>query len=242
VSRILLAVVSAGLLASCGTKSAPADKDQIHKAATKPIEGYADIQFGESFNDVMAAHPASFEPYDIRQCYKNMPLAGCVLISQDETPPEIREGVPYKPTVRLNQTGKVTDVDLDYDRKGNISGADCRSIHERTLDWLARDYGSLYEEITPKAAQRFRTPAGNTYLDTAPAKDGNWVSTVLRTGVRGSDVHNQRYIELRTTYIITDGEPHCDVEAEFHEAPTVSRPDPFKAMDVEFGNDSDAGE
>jgi hypothetical protein len=236
-SRVLATVILAGLLASC-SKPAQVNKDHPQKPTTKPIDGYADIKFGESFNDVMVAHPADFEPYDIRQCYKNMPLAGCVLISQDETPPEIRDGVPYKQTVRLNQAGKVTDVDLDYDRKGNISGADCRSIHERTLDWLARDYGSLYEEITPKAAQRFRTPAGNTYLDTAAPKDGNWVSTVLRTGARGSDVHNQRYIELRTTYIITDGVPHCDVEAEFHDAPTVTRPDPFKAMDVEFGNDA----
>ena len=237
-SRVIAAVISASLLASC---SKPAHKDQTPTPTTKPIDGYADIKFGESFNDVMA-HPADFEPYDIRQCYKNMPLAGCVLISRDQTPPLIRDGVPYKPTVRLNQVGKVTDVDLDYDRKGDISGADCRSIHERTLDWLARDYGSFYEEITPKAALRFRTPASNTYLDTAPGKDGNWVRTVLRTGVRGSDVHNQRYIELRTTYIITDGEPHCDVEAEFHDAPTVSRPDPFKTMDVEFGNGSDARE
>jgi hypothetical protein len=241
VSRVLAAVISAGLLASC-SKPAQVNSEQRHKPAANTIDGYADIKFGESFNDVMAAHPADFEHYDIRQCYKNIPLAGCVLISEDEMPRQIRDGVPYKRTVRLNQTGKVTDVDLDYERKGNISGADCRSIHERTLDWLARDYGSFYEEITPNAAQRFRTPAGNNYLDTAPGEDGNWVSTVLRTGVRGSDVHKQRYIELRTTYVITDGEPHCDVKAEFHDAPSVSRPDPFRAADLELGNDSDAGE
>ena len=230
-SRVVAALVSASLLASCG-QSASANKEHVHKQDTKTIDGYADIKFGEAFNDLMDAHGAEFEPYDIKDCYKNMPLAGCVLISRNEMPPQIRDGVPYKLIARLNQLGKVTDVELEYERKGVISAAECRSIHERTIDWLTRDYGTVYEEITPPAAERFHTAGGNIYVDTVPAKDGNWVSSVLRTGVRGGDVHNQRYIELRTTYIITANEPHCQVSAEFSDAPNVTRPDPFRALDL----------
>jgi hypothetical protein len=238
-SRVLAGVVSVSLLASCGSQSGQANKAESAQPNANPIDGYGDIKFAESFTELMAAHGAGFEPYDIRECYKNMPLAGCVLISRNATPPQVRDGIPYTLTARLNQQGKVTDVELQYERKGVISVGECRSIHERTLDWLVRDYGNLYEEITPKAAERFRTPAGNTYLDTAPGKDGNWVSSILRTGVRGADVHNNRYIELRTTYIIAKGEPHCQVSAEFSDAPSVSRPDPFRAMDIEFGNGGD---
>jgi hypothetical protein len=211
------------------------NKEPIRKPEAKLIDGYTDIKFGETFNDLMAAHGPEFEPYDIRQCYKNMPLAGCVLIARDETPPGVREGIPYKQTVKLNQQGKVTDVELQYERKGVISVGECRSIHERTIDWLAHDYGQLHEEFTPKTAQQFRTPAGNTYLDTPAAKDGTWVSSVLRTGA-GAGVRMTRYVELRTTYEIPFGERHCDVSATFSDAPSVTRPDPFRAMDVEFGN------
>jgi hypothetical protein len=225
-SRILTAVISAGLLASCGPGSADVNTDeaQARKPTTKSIDGYADIKFGESFNDLMGSHRMEFHPYGIQECYKDMPLKGCLLMGREETPPQIRDGIPYELIVRLNQLGKVTDVKLKYEREGVISVSDCRSIHERTLDWLVRDYGNMYEEITPQAAKQFRTPAGNTYLDTGPNKDGNWVSSWLRTGVRGVDVRNTRYVELITTYIIIESGPTCRVSAEFKDAPSVPRP------------------
>jgi len=244
--RVLAAVVLAALLAGCGSKSAPAKTEQAgaEKPKTKPIDGYDDIKLGQSFNEVMAAHGEQFDPYYVRQCYKDLPINGCWLATpRDGAPFRMIDGIPYRLTVMLNKFDKVTDVELKYSREGNgINGDDCRSIHERTLDWVTRDYGKLYALGDQGKNKQFRTPAGNTYFSGVPDKSGSWVSFFVRTfnGVPSAEVmkkpigkwDNNRYVNLITTYIVAAGR-HCDVDVEFSEPMSVPRSDLMRATSLD---------
>lgn len=248
-----VALFCVALLTGCGSNSAPTKSEQAEasKPQTKPIDGYGDVKFGQSFNEVMAAYGQRFDAYYIRSCYKDLAINGCSLATTGDVPFQMIEGIPYRLTVQFNKFDKVTDVQLQYAREGSaINSDDCRSIHERTLDWLTRDYGKFYSPNYDPIARQFRTPAGNAYSSGVPNKEGSWVALFARTytGVPSPDVlkkplpkwDNRRYVQLFTTYIVAAGN-HCNVYAEFSEPGSVPRQDLMRATTLDDEDSSSTG-
>lgn len=247
-TRVVTGLIGMAILAGCNASPLPPKSEEagVGEPKVKPIDGYEDIKFGQGFNEVMAAHGGVFDPYYVRSCYKNLAINGCSLSTPRDGPPfQMIDGIPYRLTVRFNKFDKVTDIQLQYIREGSgINGDDCRSIHERTLDWLTRDYGKFYSpNYDLKGAKLSRTPAGNTYFTGPQDESGSWVSIFARTyaGVPSPEVlkkpltkwDGRRYAESFTTFIVASGN-HCEVQAEFSEPESVPREDLMRAADLVF--------
>src|SRR3546814_14271324 len=66
------------------------------------------------------------------------------------------DGIPYTLALSFNRFDKLTDISLKYEREmiddpdQTMSLEDCRAIHERTADWLVKDFGA-FEQKEEKA-------------------------------------------------------------------------------------------
>lgn len=231
-------IVCAAILTGCGSNAGPGNGTEppgADNAPAKQIEGYADIKFGLTFTEVVADHSSRLSSYSLSECLKDLPIKGCFLSNGSESSPfQIREGIPYFLNLSFNKFDKLTDIGLVYDREGGISRADCLSIHERTLDWLARDYGKLYAPTYDPDVEAQLTPNGNRYLVGGSGKP-NFVTMPMRTfpmkptaAVLKKPItkwDGNRYVSLLSWYIVTDGEPHCRVTVDFSEPDSVLRRD-----------------
>lgn len=241
----LISVIALALLLPGCRKSAEGSlkRQEAAKVATKPIDGYSAVKLGQSFNEVMAELGVSAEPLEIKQCYKDLPVDGCSLGTQIRGAPfQIRDGIPYRLDAEINKFDHVTDVNLRYSREGDIKSDECRSIHERTLDWLAGDYGPLIFADLQGKRRSFRTTGGHSYMTDVPDESGSWVTSAGRTfsGTMTPEImkrpivrwDGRRYVSLMTTYIVVN-KPECDVFVSFSEPASVPRPDLMRSLSSE---------
>lgn len=232
----VIALCSASILTGCGSGAATSNETEQPAAETpaaKPLEGYAGIKFGSSFTEAVADHSGQLSSYALSECLKDLPIKGCFLSNgSDSSHFQIREGIPYYLNLSFNKFDKLTDIALVYDREGGISRSDCLSIHERTLDWLVREYGKLYAPSYDPDVKPQSTPAGNRYLISGSGKpdfvtmpmrtlSAQPTAAVLKKPITKWD--RNRYVSLLSWYIVTDGEPHCRVTVDFSEPESVPR-------------------
>lgn len=238
-SRILtLGIVAAAssMLASCGSGADAQSSDNTHNAGGTPqeIDGYAGIKFGASLNEALATFDVRlFNPAGLSDCLKDLPLKGCFLSGDREaTPFQIKDGIPYRLTLSFNRLDKLTDIDLNYDREGDISRDQCLEMHERTLDWMVREYGAMRAASSKEGSDEARTtPAKNPYF-VGTGKDGFFVTRPMRTAANIEPVvadqpitkwDNRRYTSLLTHFLVVDGKPMCGVNVSFSEPESVER-------------------
>src|SRR3546814_2649716 len=68
----------------------------------------------------------------------------------------------------FNRFDKLTDISLKYEREmiddpdQKMSLEDCRAIHERTADWLVKDFGA-FEQKKEKGVEIVKTAKGSEY-------------------------------------------------------------------------------
>lgn len=204
-----------------------------------PLKGYEGIEFGSSFNDALGSLGGDlFNSAAVSDCFRDLPLRGCYLSRNTEGRPyQIKDGIPYTLSLSFNRFDRLTDIGLKYDREGEISRADCLGIHERTLDWVTREFGPLrfhHQGVEPNIEQERRgTSAGNLYevgstanrfFVTAPMRTS---SATMEPGQERRPIpewDNERYVSLISTFIIVDGTPICSVNVDFREPASVERP------------------
>jgi len=238
-SKILaLGIVAAAssILAACGSGADAQGSGNTQNAADPPqeINGYAGIEFGTSLNEALATLDVRlFNPAGLRDCLKDLPLKGCFLSGDSEAAPfQIKDGIPYRLTLSFNRLDKLTDVDLNYDREGDISRDQCLEMHERTLDWMVREYGDMRAASSQEGPDEARTsPAKNSYF-VGTGKDGFFVTRPMRTAANVEPTvaeqpitkwDNRRYASLLTYFIVVDGKPMCGVNVSFSEPESVER-------------------
>ncbi|HQS98606.1 MAG: hypothetical protein B7X90_14970 [Novosphingobium sp. 17-62-19] len=238
-SKILALGIAAGassILTACGSGADAQGSGSTQNAADnqQEIEGYAGIKFGTSLNEALASLEVRlFNPASLNECLKDLPLKGCFLSGDREAAPfQIKDGIPYRITLSFNRLDKLTDVDLNYDRDGDISRDQCLEMHERTLDWMVREYGTMRASFSQEGPDEARTtPAKNSYY-VGSEKDGFLVTRPMRTAAKAEpNVANQpitkwdnrRYASLLTHFIVVDGKPMCGVNVSFSEPESVER-------------------
>jgi hypothetical protein len=218
-----------------GCDAAPSANENTTQPSHEPLKGYANLKFGSTLMEALGETGTErFNAYGLKECLDDMPLKGCFLSPDSDAAPFLIEaGIPYKLGLDFNKFDKLTDIRLSYDREGNITFDECLSLHERTLDWLTKQYGQLRESINPKEkTEQRKTPAGNTY-SLWRSEDGHFGTSFMRTApatlpdsVRQKPTpewDNERYLDLFSHYLVMDGKSICSIGFEFKEPKSVER-------------------
>jgi len=231
-----IGVVAGLILTACGSGAGQKDggNEQNLSNRYQEINGYAGIEFGTSLSEALGNLDVRlFNSVGLSECLKDLPLKGCFLSGDREAAPfQIKDGIPYRLTLSFNRLDKLTDIDLSYDREGDISRDQCIEMHERTLDWMAREYGEMQAPSTQERLNEARrTPANNSYfIEIGDA--GSFVTRPMRTTQNAKTAaadqpitkwDNRRYASLLTYFIIVDGKPMCGVNVSFREPESVER-------------------
>ncbi len=232
------AVAVISLLTLACEKPLTAESGDGHRASTttQPLEGYGTIKFGSTFQEAISAVGADlFNSVSVSECFKDLPLKGCYLSrNSDAQPYRIIEGIPYTLSLSFNRFDKLTDIGMNYDREKDISQSDCLNLHERTLDWLAKEYGQFrFPTKQKEQIQRLVTPARNVY-EVWTNSNGSAITSPMRTVSSSTPTaleeqpivkwDSKRYVSLLTTFIVVGGSPICSVNVDFSEPVSVERP------------------
>ena len=126
----------------------------------------------------------------------------------------------------IKKHNKLTDVGLRYQRSTSedpdqrVSEQDCLAVHDRTVDWVSREFRQLDApyanggETKPNA----NTKAGNPYHLSNQGPE----MAFLASGRAEMDAG--RYITVMSHYIVLDGESiSCDVGVDFSDADNIER-------------------
>ena len=229
------ALVIALAISACNATS-PTGANEVGTGETKgrSIEGYGDLKFGATFTDATAQVGSDrFNPVALRECLDDLPLKGCFLSPDTDAAPFVIEGgIPFQLTLSFNKFDRLTDIELSYSKEGEVSREECLSLHERTLDWLTRQYGKFYYSPTNEPATTRKTSDGNTY-SVGGTRPGFFVTLPARAmpsppsaGVRTKPIpfwNDERYVSLLSHFIISGGTPNCAVSVSFSEPEKVER-------------------
>jgi hypothetical protein len=214
-------VLALWLITACNQQTS--NDAQKAEAPAKPrgVSGYGDLKFGMSFDEAMALTSASmFNPYSLKGCLSERPIRGCTLHpDSDLTAFETVAGIPYGLGLAFNRFDKLTDVDLEFKRRDEekILKDDCQQIHERTLDWVAKEYGPFGKPRNPedaKQAKMIRTKSGTPYY-AVPSVDNN--ATLVN--MAPVDFSDGTSVIVVGTYILGI----CDISVSFRDRKDVER-------------------
>lgn len=240
IERALL-ILALAALASCG-HSENANNSAVNAQADRPpVAGFNDLRLGMQYQEALAlAGVERFNPVSLAECPRRLPLRGCFLPprSRETAPYEIREGIPYDLLLSFNRFGRLTDIDLEYQRETGITPEECLSLHSRTLDWLTRDYGPFQAQTVrpgPRAGgaqlRRIHTPGGIPF-DVSIFPGGDFVTPPTRQANGAVDRQrpitqwdNRRYVSLLSSFIVVNGTPHCSVGVSIQEPASVPHAD-----------------
>lgn len=218
--KAIATLVLATAIISCSQQG---DAQQVPDMP-KEISGYGDLEFGMSFNDAMAVVDVSlFSPLSMRGCRASLAIRGCHLLPDSNlTAFETHGGIPYGLTLSFNRFDQLTDVSLKYVRRAinspdeRMELSDCQAILERTIDWVASEYGPFDppdgdgDDLTS-----IKTPHGRDYqlFET----DGSFVS------ITQHEFPNERSISLVSSYIVTGNNPSCEIDLQFRDSDQIER-------------------
>lgn len=189
--RHLLAFLAVASAASAAGSAVP----------SAPVTGYGGLALNSSFEEALAkVGQAPFGADQVDQCLNAMPLKGCILIWASRLVPfERKNGVPYGLHLSFSRWGRLTSIDLVFWRSAGITRSQCLEMHNRSAEWVARDYGPLYDDLPPGAG----TLVGKSEL----AIDVSTIPRVEGAGARPASRHN--YVAIDTMYL--GGECRVDV-------------------------------
>src|SRR3546814_9646398 len=98
----------------------------------------------------------------------------------------------------------------DPDQKMSLE--DCRAIHERTADWLVKDFGA-FEQKKEKGVEIVKTAKGSEY---SYYLDGTTFIASFQ-----KNLSDKRRILLVSHYMVLGSNTTCSIGAEFSEPDTV---------------------
>lgn len=246
-----VAALAAVLLAACDGPSIENNpRENAAHASRKSIEGYGDLKFGTTLMQTIEVTGSErFNSYGLKKCLEDLPLKGCFLSPDSDAAPYLIEAaIPYKLGLDFNKFDKLTDISLSYDREGRISFDECRSLHERTVDWVASRYGQqLPHNSRKETLEERRTPAENVYL-LWRSRDGHFVTAPSRTAAANLAANvqrkpimqwdNERYVSLLSHFIVVNGNPMCHIGIEFSEPQSVERRPTMEETATSFSAES----
>lgn len=186
---------------------------------------------GSTFDEAMlVASPSDFNPYGLKECLEDLPIRGCFLSPENELTIFRRvRGIPYGLQLEFNKLDALTDITLKFVRRrtydeelnpvpATIKKSECSDIMERTIDWVAAEYGSI-ATVRPKAAEMraTKTAKGNAYWIDSSADGSGFVA------LGEAPMKSGRSVKLFASFLVLNGDPDCSVSVSFNDADTVMR-------------------
>jgi hypothetical protein len=169
------------------------------------------------------APPDLFNPVGLADCLSNMATTGCYLHPRDRTSLfQAKAGIPYSVKLDFSKSNQLYIISLGYDGLDKITGDQCLEIYERSLDWVAAEYGTLVNNNRLKA-ENFEdhvTPGGHRHR-IALNPSGDFVGSMERR------FSGNRIVSPIVYYIEGRGEPSCWVDVEFRDDSIEPRPPPI---------------
>lgn len=220
---IITATGLALALSACGSTSpaATAQEEAKVSAPNASIDGFGDLKFGMSFAEATALVGIdSLNPVAVKECRIELAVHGCLAMPDTSLSTYITiDGVPYGAGLSFNRFDKLTDISLVYKREEimdpdeRMTLDDCKAIHERTVDWLYRDYWS-FDLNREKGVETVKTAKGNAY--SAHNSDETFLGTIQK------DLQDKRRVSLITFYMAGDSTA-CRVDVSFADLQSVER-------------------
>lgn len=221
--RCIFLIASAISLISC------AQNQTQEPPAPKELKGYADLNFGASFEEALAvAGSSAFNAYGISKCSEEIPIRGCLLTGDESSVFRRIDGIPYRLQLAFNKFGTLTDISLEFVRRStynedndripaSITAGECRDIIERTVDWVSRDFSKIQVRDGDGSTESkiLSTAAGNKYRHSGSA------NSFLVEGF--IPFKSGREIFLLSHFLTVDGEPDCSVDISFQESDRIPR-------------------
>lgn len=192
-------------------------------ATSTQLDGYANLKFGSGWTENVASTGLDlFDSARLQSCQIDLPVRGCLLLPRDNlTTFRSIGGIPYGLGLAFNRFDKLTDIHLKFSRDETesqdekISSSDCLTIHERTLDWLTKDYG-IFLNKNELREKNYKTKDGNIY-STRKSKFGNFLTILRKNFSDGREI-------FLLSYYVTVGSNHiCNIDINFSEVASVER-------------------
>lgn len=207
------------------------------KAEPAELPGYDELKFGQDFLTAISRGGISqFSPYSLSKCRSHLALRGCVARPANNIDARYHlDGVPFGLSLSFNRFDKLTDIELVFERdtmdspSESVTVRECRTIHERALDWATKTYGSFKtrSKAEPEKQTSAQTIAGTNY--SYYSSDGKSFVADARRAFSGG-----RSIVILSHFIPTEGNSNCRVGISFSDKDSVERwslsPDEEAAM------------
>ncbi len=213
-----LALIAMLLLAGC---------DKLATAAKDPFDGYAGLKFGASLNEALALYPPDlFNPVGLRDCLNDLPIRGCFLPPRSGlSTATSRDGIGYAIQLAFNKYDKLTDITLSFQRETSeeesqfMKKEDCAAITERTVDWLATEFGKPDNKQALGDTGKINTTSKGNEFQISDT-DGNYFA------YGSTELGDDRRVRLLTAYIKLDRDStSCRIDIEFADADKIERLD-----------------
>jgi hypothetical protein len=206
-------------LAACGS-TAPAA--QSESAKPSGIDGYGNLKFGMSFAEATGLTGLSrFNSAAVKGCMIELAVRGCYLTPGDNLTSYVSvDGVPYTLALSFNRYDKLTDISLKYQREmiedpdQKMSFEDCKAIHERTADWLVKEFGQ-FDQKKEDGVEILKTAKGSEY---SFYRNGTTFIASFQ-----KKLPDKRRVSLISHYMVLDPETNCSIDVQFAEPETVER-------------------
>ena len=213
------------IMLSCSASEAPIEEQKI-------IEGISGVNLGTNFEELIGTVDFSeFNPVAVTECLRDIATEGCYLSPvDDDTIFMLKNNIPYNVSLSINKLGKVTDINIGYNREGSITRADCISVFERTLDWATQEYGQFapakFEEPPTEKATFLSPTKQKYYIENGDAETAISLpmSTRLPAQQKAITDYTKQYSWTLLTFITVAEKPICRITLALAEPDDVERP------------------
>lgn len=213
-------MLAALLSGACHPSGTEASKTPTQAA----IAGYGNLKFGMSLTEALSLTGSShFNPAGILGCAKDLAIRGCTLHPDTNLDAYATiDGIPYGLGLAFNRFDKLTDITLQYERETiedeeqRLTPAECRTIADRSIDWLSKRFGPMTSaELKGDHLKERRTPAGARYW--SADGDGGFMSSgkVEKAG--------HRQISFMGYYLLPGEDVDCSISVTFGDDPKIER-------------------
>jgi hypothetical protein len=204
-------------------------------AQVRPVNGWGPLQFEMNLQEAVAALPTiKWNSVSLRECREEMAFKGCFLVSDKESSslPTL-SGISFAPNLTFDRRGRLTKIDLGYDRERRGTSEQCLEVFETAASGVAAAYGTVTEQPAgPRTGKNSelpavrRSPAGLSYTLHYRLRDGTYVSPVLRSHApspvprepraAAAEWDRRSHVSLMSTFLFVDGRPYCLVNVDYH--------------------------
>jgi hypothetical protein len=186
------------------------------------IAGWGNWRFNQTLDEALAnSGPMQWNSYSLSACRDNIEVDGYLLSTYGGPSLPPVDVIPLRPLLRFDKHGRLSEINLWYERGGKITQSQCLDIFGRLLDWQVATTGVFYSDDKPQAASdtaagwvrvSAHTPGGTAYSYGRSVPKKADVTSFLRWP---NDSRSQPNASIMSAFVTVGGKPNCHVTISF---------------------------